>query len=72
MASPFADFSINAVSADAGKGETRKTDSAGRVAFKLEKTGRWLFRGTDIRKSSQADVDWESDFATLTLEVGAR
>lgn len=69
---PFADFSINAVSAGAGKGETRKTDSAGRVAFKLERAGRWLFRGTDIRRSNKPDVDWESDFATLTLEVAAK
>ncbi|MFN2507315.1 MAG: DUF4198 domain-containing protein [Chthoniobacterales bacterium] len=69
---PFAGFSLNAVSAGGGKGETRKTDSAGRVAFKLEKAGRWLLRGTDIRKSSKPDSDWESDFATLTLEVGQK
>lgn len=51
------------------KGETRKTDSAGRVAFRLNKPGRWLLRGTDLRKSTKSDVDWESDFTTLTLEV---
>ncbi len=69
---PFAAFSLNAVSADDKKGETRKTDAAGRVSFRLTKEGRWLFRGTDIRKSSQPEIDWESDFATLTLEVKAR
>jgi uncharacterized GH25 family protein len=66
---PFAGFSLNAVSAGETKGETRKTDSEGRVTFRLNKEGRWLFRGTDIRKSNQPNVDWESDFTTLTLEV---
>jgi len=66
---PFAGFSLNAVSAGETKGETRKTDLEGRVKFRLSKDGRWLFRGTDIRKSNQPNVDWESDFTTLTLEV---
>ena len=67
---PFADFALNAVSAGEKKGETRKTDTAGRVTFRLSKAGRWLFRGTDIRKSNLPEADYESDFATLTLEVG--
>lgn len=66
---PFAEFSLNAVAAGEGQGETRKTDPAGRVAFRLGKAGPWMFRGTDIRKSKIADVDWESDFATMTLSV---
>jgi uncharacterized GH25 family protein len=69
---PFAGFSLNAVSAGETKGETRKTDSDGRVTFQLGKEGRWLLRGTDIRKSSKPETDWESDFATLTFEVSAR
>jgi uncharacterized GH25 family protein len=66
---PFPGFSLNAVSAGEARGETRKTDTDGRVTFRLSKDGRWLLRGTDIRKSSQPDTDWESDFTTLTLEV---
>jgi uncharacterized GH25 family protein len=66
---PFPGFSLNAVSAGEPKGETRKTDSNGRVTFRLSKVGRWLLRGTDIRKSRQPDTDWESDFTTLTFEV---
>jgi uncharacterized GH25 family protein len=69
---PFAGFSLNAVSAGETKGETRKTDSDGRVTFRMSKEGRWLLRGTDIRKSNQPDSDWESDFTTLTLEVGQK
>ena len=66
---PFADFALNAVAAGETKGETRKTDAAGRVAFRLAKAGRWLLRGTDVRKSTQPEADWESDFTTLTFEV---
>ncbi|MBA2271057.1 MAG: hypothetical protein H0W20_10750 [Chthoniobacterales bacterium] len=55
-----------------GKGRNAKDGFADRVASKLEREGRWLFRGTDIRKSNKPDVDWESDFAMLTLEVTAR
>jgi uncharacterized GH25 family protein len=67
--SPLADFAVNAVRAGETKGETRKTDAAGRLTFKISKPGRWLLRGTHIRKSEQAETDFESDFATLTLEV---
>lgn len=69
---PFADFALNAVSEGEKKGVTQRTDAAGRVTFRLDKAGRWLFRGTDIRKSNLAETDYESDFATLTLEVSAK
>ncbi len=69
---PFADFALNAVSAGEKKGETHRTDSAGRVTFRLNKAGRWLLRGTDIRKSNLPETDYESDFATLTIDVGQK
>jgi uncharacterized GH25 family protein len=69
---PFPDFSINAVAFGETKGETRRTDSAGRVSFRISKAGPWMVRGTEIRKSTAPDADWESDFATLTLEVAAK
>jgi hypothetical protein len=66
---PYPDFSLNAVAAGETKGETRRTDSAGRVTFLLNKQGLWLLRGTDVRRTTKNDADWESDFTTLTLEV---
>jgi uncharacterized GH25 family protein len=65
----FGGFSLNAVSAGQTKGETRKTDAEGRAKFRVGTAGRWLLRGTDIRKSTQPETDWESDFVTLTFEV---
>ena len=69
---PFAGFSINAVCTGESKGETRQTDARGRVSFRLRESGPWLLRGTDIRKSSKPETDWESDFATLTVEVAGK
>ena len=66
---PFEDFALNAVSAGGGKGETRRTDSAGRATFRIDKAGPWLLRGTDIRRSTKPNIDWESHFATLTFEA---
>jgi len=67
--SPLAGFALNAVSAGEEKGETKKTDAEGRVRFHLNKEGPWLLRGTDLRKATGGDADWESDFVTLTLNV---
>jgi uncharacterized GH25 family protein len=67
--SPLAAFALNAVGAAEEKGETKKTDAEGRARFRLNKEGPWLLRGTDIRKATGGDADWESDFVTLTLEV---
>ena len=69
---PLAGLSVNAVAANESKGETRQTDADGRVTFRLNKPGPWLLRGTDIRKSSKPDTDWESHFVTLTLQAGAK
>ena len=66
---PHKDFAVNAVAAGETKGETRKTNSEGRVVFRFDKAGQWLLRGTDVRKSTKPDTDWESDFTTLTLAV---
>jgi uncharacterized GH25 family protein len=66
---PLADFPLNALAGGETKGETRTTDSSGRVVFPLGKAGFWLLRGTEVRKSTQAGTDWESDFTTLTLEA---
>jgi hypothetical protein len=31
-----------------------------------------MLRGTDIRKSTSPDIDWESDFTTMTIEVSEK
>jgi uncharacterized GH25 family protein len=65
---PFAGFVVELVG-EGGQHERRTTDAAGRTVFRPERAGRILLRGTDVRRSSRSDADWESDFATLALVV---
>lgn len=69
---PFPGFSLGIIREEMFKGEFGKTDAEGRVTFKLDKAGRWLLRGTDLRPSSKPGLEWESNFTTLTIEVGGR
>ena len=47
----------------------RTTDDAGRATFALPGAGRWLLRATELRAADGKEIDWESDFTTLTFEV---
>lgn len=66
---PLANFTLGLIREGEKQGVLKRTDVAGRVAYRLGREGRWLLRGTELRKSSRPDVEWESDFATLTIEV---
>jgi hypothetical protein len=60
------------LAADPGRAAARRfatTDAEGRLSFVLDAAGPWMLAGTDLRP---AGAEWESDFTTLTLEVGAR
>ena len=49
-----------------------RADAGGRVRVPIGGAGRYLVRGTELRRSSQPNVDWESDFVTLTFAVRER
>ena len=66
---PFPSFPVGLVREGDPHGTLRRTDEAGRVTFRLDRAGRWLLRGTDLRRSSKPRTDWESDFTTLTFHV---
>jgi uncharacterized GH25 family protein len=66
---PLGSVSVGIVVAGDAKGRIQKTDAEGRVTFPLERGGRCLVRVTELRKSSQAGIDWESDFTTLTVQI---
>lgn len=46
-----------------------RTDSKGVVKLKLSETGQWYLRTIRMEKSTEAGVDYESNWATLTFEV---
>jgi uncharacterized GH25 family protein len=66
---PFPNFPLSVVLGGQSQGTFRTTDSEGSAVFHLARAGRYLLRGTDLRRSSKADIEWESDFTTLTIEV---
>lgn len=66
---PLAGFALNLVGAGGGRGVTRRTDQDGRLTFRLEASGLHLVRGTELRAVQSPELDWESDFTTLTLRV---
>ena len=45
------------------------TDAEGRAQFRLPAAGAWLLRATDLRPATTPDLDWQSDFTTLTFRV---
>jgi len=45
------------------------TDANGRASMKLSKDGRWLIHSTNLRRTRKPNLEWESDFATMTVAV---
>jgi hypothetical protein len=64
---PLPGFPVGLVHQGDAKGGLKTTDAEGRVVFRLDRPGRWLLRGTDLRQASGAG-SWESDFTTLVVE----
>lgn len=67
--SPLAGFSLGIVREGNTNRTFKKTDASGRAVFKLARSGLWLLRGTDLRRSTKAATDWDSDSTTLMFEV---
>jgi len=66
---PYPNFPVGLVLQGTSKGSFRTTDNEGRAVFVMFRTGKYLLRGTDLRRSDKPDLEWESDFTTLTVEV---
>ena len=45
------------------------TDANGKASFKLNRPGRWLIEGIDLRESTKPGLDFESDFTTMLVTV---
>ncbi len=67
----LAGLQVSAVCETEGSPAVATSDADGRLTLTFDRPGRWLLRGTHLRRSDKAEADWESDFTTLTLEVRA-
>jgi len=66
---PFPSFPVGLVREGDPHDTVLRTDAEGRATFRLDRAGRWLLRGTDLRRSTKPSLEWESDFTTLTIQV---
>ena len=46
------------------------TDADGKITIRLAHPGPWLLAATVLRPVDRADLEWQSEFATLTFAVG--
>ena len=69
---PLAGFPLMALAAGQKTGSLAKTDSEGRVRFRLDRSGWWLLKGTELKRAPGSGSNWESHFATLTVFVAGK
>ena len=65
---PLAGFAV-AIASPAGKRSVVRTDDHGVATVLLPRAGPYLLSVTRLRRSEQAEVEWQSDFATMTVEA---
>lgn len=66
---PAADVRVAAYSAPDAKPVEGRTDAEGKVTLTLDKAGHWLVKSVHAKRVGDGNVDWLSDWASLTFEV---
>lgn len=66
---PLANFPVGFVGESGAKSILQTTNTEGQTTFALPKAGRYLLRGTLLKPLQTNDLEWQSDFTTLTVEV---
>lgn len=66
---PLAGLPVEVLHESTPGGVWGRTDTAGRVGFRLSQPGRWLLRGVDLRAPITETARWESRFIAYTFEV---
>jgi hypothetical protein len=67
--SPVAGFSLGARLEGRAKSAFVTTDTSGRALVPLLVKGRWLLFGTHLRRTNEPNLEWRSDFVTMTTYV---
>jgi uncharacterized GH25 family protein len=64
-------FSIAVSREGSSREQMQKTDGSGVATFHFDAPGHWLVHGTLLRAMPGPDIDWESHFTALTIDVAA-
>ncbi len=67
--SPLAGFSIGSRHEGRSRSAFVTTDASGRAVVRLPAKGRWLLFGTHLRRAHDPELEWRSDFVTMTTYV---
>ena len=66
---PVPDFPVGIVREGEKSGKLVQTDANGRVSVPFGQSGRWMLRATQLTPATQPELEWESHFTTLTVQV---
>jgi uncharacterized GH25 family protein len=66
---PLAGFSLGARLEGRARSAFVTTDGSGRASVPLLVKGRWLLFGTHLRRTNEPNLEWRSDFVTMTTYV---
>ncbi|MDB4870777.1 MAG: ABC-type Co2+ transport system periplasmic component-like protein [Gemmatimonadales bacterium] len=66
---PLANFPVGARREGGSADAFVITDAAGHASVPLPKQGRWLLFGTRLKRANEPNLEWRSDFVTMTFAV---
>jgi len=66
---PLAGFPVGARREGGSADAFVTTDASGKASVPLPKQGRWLLFGTHLRRVNEPNLEWRSDFVTMTFAV---
>jgi uncharacterized GH25 family protein len=66
---PLANFPVGARREGGSADSFVTTDASGQAAVPLPKQGRWLLFGTHLKRANEPNLEWRSDFVTMTFAV---
>ena len=69
---PMKDLQMGAQGPGLKAAKFSTTDADGMAKVVFTNAGTWLINGTNLRRTTKKDLEWESDFTTLTVAVSPK
>lgn len=66
---PLPDFAVGVIGGIGATPRLLRTNGNGEFSIRIDRSGYWLLRVTELKPSTAKDIDWDSHFATLSFDV---